>query len=385
MSTLLIKAEKAAMRYHLLQSVLDGFLSVAEVSEALELSRRHVWRLLKRVQADGMEGLADRRIGRPSNNRIPLKIRSTIVEIMKGALKGYPPTHASEILREEYDIVISRETLRKIMIAEGLWVPRSKANRNRKIPQLRKRYSNLGDLIQFDGTSFKWLPDQDPLCLLVFIDDATSRLMHLALVRKETSLNYHREWMAYIEMHGCPRRVLGDRHAAIFKISKSSGQTPRGLRTDLARALGSLGIHCWPSTTATGRGRVERVHRTMKERLARELLRLRVTTIEGANAFFPEFIARHNNHPKLAKKPECPVDHHFPPSPEIPIELVFTTRIIRKVSSRLSVSIEGETLLLPDIPKARVLANRKVTVAISPMGKTTVITEDGNFELRRPA
>ena len=222
------------------------------------------------------------------------------------------------------------------------------------------------------------------LCLLVFIDDATSRLMHLALVENETCLDYLREWNVYIELHGCPRRVLGDQHAAIFKKSKGANGSIGLLNTDLARALGSLGVHCWPSTTPGGRGRVERVHQVLKERLARELVRHRVKTIDDANSFFPSYIERHNSNPKLTHKPEYEADHHFPPSRQFPLELVFTKRVNCKVSSRLSVSLQGETLLLPDVPKTRVLANRRVIVAKSPSGSATVLTDAGNFALRKP-
>lgn len=261
------------MRFHVLESVRDGFLTVDEAADALGITRRHLYRLLNRVSTDGVEGLVDRRVGRPSNNRIPNETRTRIIEILNGDLKDYPPTHASEIIRDEYKIKVSRETIRTIMTDEGIWIPNSKENRNRRVPQLRRRYPNLGDLIQFDGTYFEWLPGLGLLCLLVFIDDATSRLMHLALVENETSLDYLREWKAYIEMHGCPRRVLGDQHAAIFKTSKSPNQNSRAPDTDLSRALGSLGIHCWPSKVPSGRGRVEREHQTLKGRLARELER----------------------------------------------------------------------------------------------------------------
>lgn len=340
---------------------------------------------MNRVSTDGVEGLVDRRVGRPSNNRIPIETRVRIIAILNGDLKDYPPTHASEIIRDEYEITVWRETIRTIMTEEGIWTPNSKKSRTRKVPQLRRRHPNLGDLIQFDGTYFEWLPEQGTHCLLVFTDDATSRLMHLALVDNETSLDYLREWKVYIELHGCPRRVLGDQHAAIFKVSKSSNQNAKVPDTDLARALGSLGIHCWPSTAASGRGRVERRHRTLKARLPRELARHGVRTIEEANAFFPEFIERHNSHPDFTVRPECDADHHFPPSRHLPLNLVFTKRTNCKVSSRLSVSLQGETLLLPDNPKTRVLANRRVIVAKSPSGLATVLTDTGNYALRRPS
>lgn len=380
-----MKTEKIARRFHFLESVSDGFLTVGEAAEALDITTRHVYRLLERVRSEGIEGLVDRRVGRASNNRIPIKVRARIIEILNGDLKDYPPTHACEIINDEYNIEVSRETVRTIMIEEGLWHPKSKTNRTRKVQQLRKRHPNVGDLIQFDGTYFEWLPGHGRLCLLVFIDDATSRLMHLALVENETSLDYLREWKKYIELHGCPRRALGDQHASIFKTSKIASGKARKPDTDLSRALGSLGIHCWASTTAAGRGRVENVHKTLKARLSRELLRHRVRTIEEANAFLPTYIEHHNSRPGFTEKPERDADHHFPPPRDVPLELVFTKRKNCKVSSRLSVSLQGETLLLPDIPKTRALANRKVIVAKSPSGMATVLTEAGNFALRRPS
>ena len=335
LSTNFTQTEKTARRFHILESVRDGFLKNSEAAKALGITTRQVNRLLVRVRVDGIVGLVDRRVGRHSNNRIPSITRKRIIGALRGELKSYPPTHASEILRDEYDIDVSRETVRKIMIDEGIWVPNTKRNTNRKVQQSRKRYQCVGDLIQFDGTEFNWLPDRGVQCLLVFTDDATSRLMHLALVEKETSLNYLREWKRYIEMHGCPRRALGDRHSAIFRTSKESGKDKRIPNTDLSRALGSLGVHCWPSKVPGGRGRVERKHRTLKARLARELLRRGVKTLEEANRYLPEYIERHNNNSKLTRAPKCDADHHFRPVLELPLELVFSKRECRKVSSRL--------------------------------------------------
>lgn len=366
-------------RHHVVASVHGGFLSAVEGAQSLGCTKRHLYRLLRRFELEGLGGLFDKRIGRPSNNRLPAATVERAVEIFERDLLGYGPTLAAEILDEEYGIKLSRETLRQILIERSLWIPKSKSNRQRRVPQLRSRYPNVGDLVQFDGTFYEWIPDQGVHCLLTFIDDATSRIMHLALVEEETADNYLREWKTYIRLHGCPRRVLGDQHAAIFRKSKStSSQSPR-LTSDLARALSSLGIHCLSSTTAAGRGRVERLNRTLQDRLEKFLRRRQPSTIEEANSLLADFIRAFNA--RLAKPPARTEDHHFPPPRFIDLDTVFTRRWKRRVSARLSLSLHGRALLLPDNFETRALVSTDVLVAQTPDGDAFALADERRFRL----
>src|SRR3954452_8720868 len=181
------------------------------------MSGRQVFRLLARFRAEGAPGLASRRRGRPSNRRLPEAVREAALAVVRERYADFGPTLAAEKLAEAHDLRLSRETLRQWMSEAGLWVPR-KARRGR-VHQPRHRRDRLGELVQIDGCQHPWFEDRGPPCtLLVFVDDATSRLMHLRFVPAESAFAYMAATRAYIEAHGKPVAFYSDKHG-IFRVN----------------------------------------------------------------------------------------------------------------------------------------------------------------------
>ena len=146
------------------------------------------------------------------------------------------------------------------MVAEGLWVARSK--RQRKIYQPRYRRDCVGELIQIDGSEHRWFEDRGPKCtLLVFIDDATSRLMHLQFVESESTFAYFAATRSYLETHGKPVAFYSDKHS-VFRVSKA-GVTGDGM-TQFGRALNKLNIEIICANSSQAKGRVERANKTCR-------------------------------------------------------------------------------------------------------------------------
>lgn len=172
-------------------------------ASVLGVTERQVWRLLKRYRLYGAEGLTSRKRGQPSNRRIPDEARTAIMDLVRARYSDFGPTFALEKLVEVHGLTVSRETLRGWMVEDGLWQPRKK--RRGRVHQPRYRRECVGELIQIDGSDHRWFEERGPKCtLLVFIDDATSRLMHLQFVQTESTFAYFKATRAYLESYGKP-------------------------------------------------------------------------------------------------------------------------------------------------------------------------------------
>src|ERR1700737_473085 len=225
-------------RLEVLRDVDRGGLPVGAAAQLLERSERQVWRLLKAFRAKGAPGLISQKRGRPSNRKTSEAIRSAVLWIVRQNYADFGPTLAAEKLAGEHGFAFSSETLRKWMIAEGLWLDRKQ--RRRRVHQPRHRRECVGELVQVDGCEHWWFEDRGPQCtLLVFVDDATSRLMHLSFVASESAFAYFQAARTYLEDHGKPIALYSDKHS-VFRTNKP--EQAEGGMTQFGRALHELNI-----------------------------------------------------------------------------------------------------------------------------------------------
>ena len=170
--------DKEILKLGAIRDVCEKRIRRADAARILSLSVRQVQRLVTRFRQLGAAGLVHQRRGKPSSNKLGDDVRYRCLKLINEKYPDFGPTLAHEKLSELHDIHISLETLRQWMIADGLWVPHAK--RKPKIYQPRNRRDCLGELIQIDGSHHNWFEDRSPhCCLLVFIDDATGKLMNL--------------------------------------------------------------------------------------------------------------------------------------------------------------------------------------------------------------
>jgi hypothetical protein len=171
-------------RLKVIQAVAGRRLKPGCAAERLGLSVRQIERLVRRYGADGAHGLVSGKRGRASNHRLPHGVAQRAITLIRERYTDFGPTLACEKLRECHGIELAVETIRSLMTAAGLWVPRKQ--RPPRIHQPRNRRACLGELIQIDGSDHRWFEDRAPACtLLVFIDDATGRLMTLHFTATE--------------------------------------------------------------------------------------------------------------------------------------------------------------------------------------------------------
>ena len=162
-------------RLKCIQAVVDGDLYPYKAAERLGMTTRQLRRLAERYRTEGPAGLISRHCNRPSNNRLDAQLERQIVSILRESYADFGPTLAAEKLEARHGIQISHETVRRVQIDAGLWIPRKL--RPPKVQQPRARRACLGELIQIDGCEHRWFEDRAPMCTaIVYVDDATSRL-----------------------------------------------------------------------------------------------------------------------------------------------------------------------------------------------------------------
>ena len=361
-------SKKELGRLETLVDLDEGRITAVQAASLLGLSGRQVFRLLARFRSEGAAGLVSRRRGRPSNRRLPEAVREAVLTILRERYPDFGPTLAAEKLAELHDLRLSRETLRHWMADAGLWVPR-KARRGR-VHQPRHRRDCSGELVQIDGCEHAWFEDRGPPCtLLVFIDDATGRLMQLRFVpASRVAFAYSAATRAYLEAHGKPIAFYSDKHG-IFRINGPRPARGDGM-TQFGRALHELNIDIICANSPQAKGRVERAHKTLQDRLVKELRLAGISTIEAANAFLPTFMADYNA--RFGRAPRNAKDLHRPPAFHDDLDEALSWREERTVTGSLTLHYNKVLFLLEPTELTRGLARQRVTIHEFPDGRLAI-------------
>jgi hypothetical protein len=352
---------READRFKVIQAAAEGLLPQWRAAERLNLTTRQVRRLVQRWRMDGPTGLLSRQRGQPGHRQLPRMLEAQARALIQAQYADYGPTLACEKLRERHGVDLAKETVRRIMIDAGFWVPRKQ--RPPKLHQPRSRRACLGELVQIDGSDHAWFEDRAPACtLLVFVDDATSRLMQLLFVPTESTFAYFAATRAYLERHGKPVAFYSDKYS-VFRIN-ARGATAGRDYTQFGRALYELNIESICANSSQAKGRVERMNGTLQDRLVKALREHNISTLEAANAYAPVFMADFNL--RFAKIPRSDFNAHRPIQGDEDLERIFTWREWRKVSNRLTLQYDRKLYLIIDQPEHRRLVHRYIEVAEYP-------------------
>ena len=365
---LITMSEKDIYRFKVLSDVREKRLRQVDAAVILNVSVRHIRRLLNRLSTLGAQSLAHAARGRPSNRRYSEDFKVEILKIIHKYYSDFSPTLALEKLSEQHNIAVSKETLRQWMIADGLWVPHSK--RKPRVYQPRYRRDCLGELIQIDGSHHDWFEGRaDKCCLLVFIDDATGRLMNLRFSETESAFDDMLTTREYLSEHGKPVAFYSDKHS-IFRVNQEK-QKQVG-QTQYARVLKELGIELICANSSQAKGRVERVNLTLQDRLVKEMRLQGINTIEEANAWLPYFIADFNR--RFAKPAMYPKNMHRKVR-ETPQELddIFSWQEIRKLSKSLTFQYDKVVYLIEPTEENTRLVHEHVKVLDYPNGDIAIV------------
>jgi hypothetical protein len=361
-------SSKELSRFEVLQWVLDRRMTQQHAGQLLGLTRRQIYRLLSSVKQHGAAGLVSKRRGRGSNNQLASGLAAEALTLIRQHYADFGPTLACEKLWERHKLNLSVETVRKLMMGAGLWTPR--ALRDKAVHQPRTRRQSVGELIQIDGCEHAWFEDRgSPCSLLVYVDDATSRIMAARFVEAESTFAYMETTRAYIERHGKPLAFYSDRHS-VFNVNQTERLTGEGV-TQFHRALGQLGIELICANTSQAKGRVERAHLTLQDRLVKELRLAGISSIKAGNEFLGGvFIDDYNR--RFGQEPFHPVDVHRPVGQHEKLNDIFTIQEKRQLCGNLTFRYQNTVYAVEPSPANLKLKNRAITVMTDCGGKMRV-------------
>jgi len=295
-----------------IQNTIDGKLTWPQASEILSLSERQIGRLCARVREEGNRGVIHGLKGLPSNNKLPEALIDEAIGLVKQHFADFGPTLANEHLLDDYKICVSTNTLRKAMIVAELYKPKIHKPKHRN---WRERRACVGMLVQLDGSEHDWFEGRGAKCaLLVFIDDATSRILYARFITVEDTVNLMRRTKEYLKQNGRPVAIYVDKDS-IYKINRQAS-IDEELRdamplSQFTRAMGELGVEMIFANSPQAKGRVERGFRTHQDRLVKELRLAGISDIAAANKFLETvYIAKHNG--KFAVAPVSRLNAHRP-------------------------------------------------------------------------
>jgi transposase len=337
--------KRDAERLRVLHQVVDGMITQISAGQLLDITDRQVRTLLGRVREEGAKGLVHRSRGRESPRKIPVAMVERIAAIIRTKYPDFSPLLVSEKLRERHRIVVSREKVRQVMMAQGLW----KRRRFRREAHFwRERKHRLGEMVQMDGSHHDWLEGRGPrLVLMGYVDDATGRFYgrfydHEGVYPAMDSLR------RYIELYGLPLALYLDKHST-YKTTRQADRDElltdkQQAETQFERAASELGIRTIHAHSPQAKGRVERVFRTLQDRLVKNMRLAGIKTLEEANGFLEDYCQVHNRRYGVVARE--PGDLHRPVPKSVILEDVLCLKGFRTVNEGYLVKWRGRLFVL---------------------------------------
>lgn len=327
-------SQEEIKKSEILNLLEEGRVTRESAAKSLGLSVRQVDRLRLRFRQDGILALAHRSRGKVSNRRLKEAFKTKVVEHLKERYRDFGPTLAAEKLEKNHKLKISREALRQIMQAEGLW----KGKRRKKVgyhPR-RPRRDCTGELLQGDASHHDWFEGRRPRCVLIgFIDDATNTA-YGRFHEGETTEAYVDTMKRYIKKYGTPLGLYVDKDS-IFRVNQEVTTRKAKGETQFGRMMKELGIELICAHSPEAKGRVERLFGTLQDRLVKEMRLLGLKSIEEANEYLEKEYWQEFNK-RWSCKAAKEEDKHRKAPTDAALDRVFTLREKRKVSKSLDFS-----------------------------------------------
>ena len=322
-------------RAGVLARVAAGTLGLRSAAAIMDVSYRQAKRLYRRDRDEGAGGLKHRSAGRRSNAARDAAERARIVALVREKYSGplderFGPTLAAEHLAREDGLQVHHDTLRRWMLAAGLWRRTRKARPHRR---RRDRQAHFGDLVQLDGSFQAWFERRgQPSCLLTMVDDATGRSLG-RFEGQETIWAAAGVWRTWIAHYGIPRALYTDwKNVSVRPPNEEERETGTAPLTQFGRMCAKRGIRIIPASSPQAKGRIERHHGTHQDRLVKKLRRHGIGDEARANTFLDaEYGAEHNR--RFAQEPASGEDFHLAVPRGVRLEQVFRLEETRTVSN----------------------------------------------------
>jgi len=347
---IIILRPKELKRLKIIQEVINKHITQKQASELLVLSQRQIANLVKRVRKEGDRGIIHRLRGKPSHRAFPQKLKDKVINLYKKKYPDFGPTLATEKLFELDRIKISRETLRRWLIKEGLWIRKRKSRKHR---YWRPRCECFGQMVQLDGSHHKWLEERGPeLVLMAYVDDATNKVF-ARFYDYEGTYPAMDSFKRYIQKYGLPQAIYVDKHTTYRSTAKQTIEEQlenKMPQSQFERALDELGINLIHANSPQAKGRVERVLRTFQDRLIKEMRLRNINTKEQANKFLEEYLAKFNE--RFSIEPSNPTNLHRPIPKDIDLDRILSIRTKRALRNDFTIRHNKKLYQILDMPKS---------------------------------
>ena len=351
-------------RAGVLARVKGGELKLVEAAELMGLSYRQTKRLWKRYGEEGAAGLKHGSAGGKSNRAKAKEFRAAVLERIReryGGSEGQRlgPTLAAEHLASDDGWRVDAETLRRWMLAEGLWSRQRKRSRYR---QRRERKEHFGEMVQMDGSFHAWLEERGAGgCLMNMVDDATGTTM-ARLGEQETTWAAARLLRAWIEVYGIPQVLYTDwKNVYVREATEDERRSGRVARTGFGAMCAKLGIRIIAASSPQAKGRVERNHGVHQDRLIKKMRLKHITCFEEANRYLKEeYLTEHNL--RFAKAAARAADYHSAVPPGMDWARVFCLEEERTIGGDWVVRYQNRLLQIQRQSSVYAPARGKVKV-----------------------
>ncbi len=343
-------------------------LSALDAAELLGMSERSFRRCRRRYEAEGLDGLFDRRLGKASSRRVCVDRIEWVLEQYRTRHVGWTVKHFHDHLRAHHGFHLSYSWTKTVLQRAGLVTRAARRGAHRR---RRPRKPYRGMMLHQDGSRHAWLAGRAPLDLIVTPDDATSEIYSAFLVEEEGTASTFRALKQVFTEHGLPGALYTDRGSHYFHTPEAGGKVDKGRHTQVGRALHQLGIEHIAAYSPEARGRSERAFGTLQDRLVKELALAGIDTVEAANRFIEErYLPDHNR--RFAIPPELDETAFVPLVRPDQIDDILCLHAERVVARDNTVRYARRVLQLPAGPDRPHYVKAKVRVHEYPDGTLAV-------------
>jgi transposase len=359
MITLTMQDEK---RLDVIQRVYRDELTVVQAALLMGVSERQCYRVKARVAKAGAKGVVHGNRGRRCKRKTKEKVVRRVVALARGKYQGFNDHHLTEKLKEQEQIELSREKVRRILRAEGIASPRKR--RGIKHRSRRERRASEGMMLQVDGSPHDWLQGRGPrMCLIGAIDDATNKVMGAFFTQAESSWGYFTLFSDTFGQYGLPQSIYSDCHS-VFWTDREATIDEQLLNkrptTEVGRGLEELGVTLILAHSPQAKGRIERLWNTFQDRLVSELRLAKAKTMEQAQAVLERYLPVHNRKFSMPAK----ADPAWKKVSSLQIERALCFKQQRTVAKDNTVTFEGTVFQIPKTSPFRSHANKRIDVHV---------------------
>ena len=329
-------SQKELKRLHVIHKVVEGSLTQVRAAEIISLSQRQIRRIVTRIGAEGDKGIQHRSRGKESNRKAPKKLVERVRRLYQEKYQGCGPTLTAEKLLELEGIEVSKETVRTWLMESGQW---HKGRTVRTHRQWRERKSCFGEMLQLDGSHHDWFEGRRPKCVLMaYIDDATSKI-YGRFYEYEGTIPAMDSFKRYIRKYGIPMSVYMDKHTTYKSTAEPSiedeinGTMPL---SEFGRALTELEVEIIHAHSPQAKGRIERLFKTLQDRLVKEMTIRGINTINEANGYLDTYLSFHNK--RFAVRAKEQDNLHREIHRGLPLDKVLCIRTVRTLRNDFTIA-----------------------------------------------